>query len=104
MSCTSPPSINLKIDSGTTHHFQTNFSMNLTQQQTFNYNPEARVIMSNRASMVSSTTKNLPITYLPPSATKYHGFNHLEYISLFSVRQTCDHNCTAVLTKICKNI
>ena len=71
------PSINLKIDSGVTHHFQNNCSMNLTQQPTFNYNTEALVIFHNRASMVSSTTTNIPINSLPPSDTKYHGFNHI---------------------------
>ena len=71
------PSINLKIDSGVTHHFQNNCSMSLTQQPTFNYNTEALVILTNRASMVSSTTTNIPINYLPPSDTKYHGFNHI---------------------------
>ena len=58
--------------------------------------------MSNRASMVPSTTTNIQINSLPPSATKSNSFNHLESGSLFSVRQTCDHNCTAVLTKISK--
>ena len=36
---------------------------------------------------------------LSPSYTKSHGFNHLAYGSLFSVRQACDHNCNAVFDK-----
>ena len=94
-----PPSINLKIDSGATHHFHEIDSIDLPQQPTSNYNPEARLIVPNRASMVSSATTHLPIPSLPPSATKSHGFNHLAYGSLFSVGQACNHNCTAVFEK-----
>ena len=46
--------------------------------------------------MVSSATTHLPIPSLTPSATKYHGFKHLVSGSLFSFRQACNHNCTAV--------
>ena len=47
--------------------------------------------------MVSSETTNLPITYIPPSATGSHGFNHLVSRYLFYVGQACDHNCTAFI-------
>ena len=93
------PSINLKIDSGATHHVQEIGSMNPPQQPTFNYNPAAQVIVPNGASMVSSTTTHLPITSLPPPATESHGFNRLAYGYLYSVGQTCDHNCSAVFDK-----
>ena len=49
--------------------------------------------------MISYATTHLPITSLPPSATKSHGFNHLASGYIFSVRQACDHNCTAVFDK-----
>ena len=78
-----PPSINLKIDSGATHHFHEIGSTDLPKQPTFNYNPASRVILPNGASMVSSTNPHLPIPSLPPSATKSHGFNHLASGSLF---------------------
>ena len=94
-----PPLINLKIDSGATRRFHKIGSIDLPQQPTFNYNPAARVIVPNGASMVSSTTTHLTIPCLPPSSTKSHGFNHLAYVSLSSVRQACDHNCTAVFDK-----
>ena len=94
-----PPSINLKIDSGATHHFHKISSTYLPQQPTSNYNPAARIIVPNRASMVYSATTHLPIPSLPPSSTKYHGSNHLAYGYLFSVVQSCDHNCTAVFDK-----
>ena len=91
-----PPSVNFKIDSGETHHFHKIGSIDLPQQPTSNYNPAARVIVLNGASMVSSATTHIPIPYLPTSATKSHGFNHLASGSLFSVLQACDHNCTAL--------
>ena len=94
-----PPSINLKIDSGATHHFHEIGSTDLPQQPTSNYNPAAQVIVTNGASMVSSATTHLPIPSLPTSTTKSHGFNHLAYGSLFSVGQACDHNRTAVFDK-----
>ena len=49
--------------------------------------------------MVYSATTHIKITYLPESATKSHGFNHLSSGYLFSVGQACDHNCTAVFDK-----
>ena len=94
-----PPSINLKIDSGATHHFQKIGSTDLPQKITSNYNPAARVSVPNGASMVSSATTYHPIPSLPPYTTKSHVFNHLASGSLFSVRQACDHNCTAVFDK-----
>ena len=94
-----PPSINLKIDSGATHHFRKIGSTNLPQQLTSNYNIAAQVIAPNGASMVYSTTTHLPITYLPPPATKSHSFNHLSYGYLFSIAQACNHNCSAVFDK-----
>ena len=94
-----PPSINLKIDSDATHNFHEIGSTDLPQQPTYKYNPAARVILPNGASMVSSTTTHLPIPSLPPSATKSHSFNHLSSGSLFFVGQFCDHNCTAVFDK-----
>ena len=84
------------IGSGVTHHFHEIDSTNLPQQPTSNYNPEARVIVPNGASKLSSSTAYISITYLPPSATKSHGFNHIVCGSLFSVGQACDNNCTAV--------
>ena len=90
-----PPSINLKIDSGATHNFHEIRSTDLPQQPTYNYNPAARVIVTNEASMISSETTHLTIHSLPPSAKKYHGFNHLASESLFSFGKSCDHNCTA---------
>ena len=80
-----PPSINLKIDSGATHNFHEIGSTNLPQQLTSNYNTAAQVIVPNGASMVSSTTTHLTITSIPPPATKSHGFNHLASGYLFSV-------------------
>ena len=94
-----PASINLKIDSGETHHFHKIGSKEIPQQPTTNYNPAARLIVANGASMVSSTTTHLPIPYLYPYATKSHSLNHLASGSLFYVRQACDHNCTAVFDK-----
>ena len=91
-----PPPINLKINSGATHNFREIGSTDLLQQPNINYNPAARVILPNGASMVSSATTHLPIPSLPPSATKSHGFNHLASGSLFSVGKVCDHNFTAV--------
>ena len=88
--------INLKIYSGATHHFHKIGSTNLPQQPNSNYNPSERVIVPNRASMVSSATTNLYITSLPSSAKKSHSFNHIASGSLFSVGQVCDHDCTAV--------
>ena len=100
-----PSSINLEIDSGATHHFHEIGSTDLPQQQTSNYNPEARLIVPNNAYMVSSTTMHLPIPYLPPSATKSYGFNHPACRSIFFVGQDFDHNVTAVFFKtICKNL
>ena len=49
--------------------------------------------------MASSTTTHLKINYLPPPATKSHGFNNLSSGYLFSVGQACDNNCTAVFDK-----
>ena len=89
-----PHWINLKIDSGATHHFHEIGSAYLPQQPNCNYNPPALVIVPNRESMVSSATTHLKIPSLPPSATKSCGFNHLESGYLFSVGQACDHNCT----------
>ena len=94
------PSINLKIDRGVTHHFNEIGSTNLPQQPTSKYNQAAHVIAPNGAFMISSTTTHLPITSLPPSATKYHGFKHLVSGYLFSVGQDYNRNCTAVLTRI----
>ena len=94
-----PPSINLKIDSGTTHHIHNIGSMNLPQQPTSNYSPSAQLLVPNVASMVSSATTHIPIPYLPTSATKYHDFNHVAYGSLFYIGQACNHNCTAILKK-----
>ena len=92
-------SINLKTDSCATNNFHEVGSTNLTQKPTSNYNLEARVIIPNGSFMVSPTTTNILIIYLPQSATKSHGFKHLESGSLFSVRQTYNHNCTAVFDK-----
>ena len=92
---TTPPSINLKIDSGATHHFHEIYSTILPQQPTSNYNSAAEVIVPNGESIVSYTTTHLPITSLLPHATKSHGFNHLASGYLFSVGQACNHNCTA---------
>ena len=91
-----PPSINLKIDSGATHNFYEIGSTNLPQQPTYNYNPAVQVILTNGSSMVSSITTHIPITSLPPSAKKSHGFNHLASESIFSVGKAFDHNCTKV--------
>ena len=100
-----PPSINLKIDSGATHHFHEIGSTNLPQQPTPNYNPAARLIITNGESMIFSTFTHITVPSLPPSATKSHGFKHLSSGYLFSDGQACDHNCTAVFDKkICKNI
>ena len=71
------PSINFKIDIGATHYFHKIISPDLPQQPTSNYNPEVQVIVPNGASMVYSATTHLPITFLPPYATKSHGFNRL---------------------------
>ena len=49
--------------------------------------------------MVSSVITHLPITSIPPSATKSRGFNNLAPGSLFSVGKSCNHNCTAVFEK-----
>ena len=49
--------------------------------------------------MESSTTTNLPIPSILPSATKYCSSNHLASGYLFFDRQACDHNCTAVFVK-----
>ena len=49
--------------------------------------------------MVASTTIHIPITSLPSSATKSHGFNHLAYRSLFSFVQAWNNNRTAVFDK-----
>ena len=43
-----PPSINLRIDSGATHCLHKIGSTNLPQQPTYNYNPAAQVIVTNR--------------------------------------------------------
>ena len=94
-----PASINLKIDSGATHHFQKIVSTNLPQQPNSNYNQAAQVIVPNWASMVSSTTTHIIIRSLPPSTTKSHCFNYLESVSIFSVGQDCDHYYTAVFEK-----
>ena len=91
-----PCQINSKIDSGASNHFHEISSTDLPQQPTSNYNPETRVIVLDISSMVSSPTTHLPIPFLPPSATKSHSFNHLESGYLFYVRQSCEHNCTAV--------
>ena len=88
-------SINLKIDSGATHHFNGIISTDLPQQPTSNYNPSAQVILPNISSMLYYATTHLTIPFLPPSATKSHGFNHMASGSLFSVIQDCDHNCIA---------
>ena len=93
------PSINVKINSGATHHFHEIGSTDLPLQPTSNYNPAAQIIVPNRASMISSTTTHLPITSLPPPATKSHGFNHLAYGYLLSIGQTSDNNCSAVFDK-----
>ena len=93
------PSINLKIDSGATHNFHEIGSTYLPQQPTSNYKTSVRVVVPNGEYMVSSTTKNIPITYLQPSATESHGFNHLASGSLFYFVQACDHNCTSVFDK-----
>ena len=93
------PSINLKLYSGATHHFQKIGSTDLPQQPTSNYNTEARVIVPNGASMISSVTTHLPIPSFPPSDTKYYNFNHLSSGSLFSVGQAFNNNCTAVFDK-----
>ena len=95
----SPPSINLKIDSGETHNFHEIGTTNLPQKPTSEYNPPSRVIVPNGESMVSSTTTHLPIPSLPPYSTKSNGFNHLTSISLFSVGQSCNHNFTAIFDK-----
>ena len=94
-----PPSINLKIDSGTAHNFHEIGSMNLSKQPTSNYNLEAQIIVTNCASLVSSATTHIPIPYLPPSDTKSYCFNHISSGSLFSVEQAYGHNCTAVFDK-----
>ena len=91
-----PPSINLKIDSGATHHFHEIGIPDLPQQPNSNYNPAAQLIVTNRASMVSSATTHLPSPSLTLSVTKSCGLNHLLYIFFFSVRQSFEHNCTAV--------
>ena len=83
-----PPSINLKIDSDATHNFHEIGSTDLPQQPTYNYNPEAQVIVPNGSSMVSSTNTHIPIPLLPPYATKSHCFNHLASGFLFSVGQS----------------
>ena len=90
------PSINLKIDSGSAHHFHEIGSTDLPQQPTSNYNPAAQSIVPNGAYMVSSATTYLPIPSLTPYAIKSHGFDHLASGSIFSVKKSCDHNCTAV--------
>ena len=97
--CPPQTSTNLKIDSCANHHLKRIRNNNLPQQPPSNYNPEAQVIVPNGASMVSSKTMHLPILSLPPSATKSHGFNHLEYGYLFSVGQACYCNFTAVFDK-----
>ena len=89
-----------KIDSAATHHFHKIGSTNLPPQTTSNCNPAAQVIVPNVASMVSSATTHITITSLPPISTKSHGFNHISSESIFSFGQACDHNCTAVLTRI----
>ena len=99
-----PPSINLKIDSGATNNFHEIGSTDLPQQITSNYNPVAGVIVPNGASMVSSATTHIPISSLPPSATKSHSFNHLSYVYLFSVGQACENNCTPVFDNNSVNI
>ena len=89
-------SIDSKIDSGATHHFHKIGSIDLPQQPTSNYNPAARVIVPNAASMVSYAYTHLPIPPLSPSNTKSHGFNHLASGYIFSVKQACYQYCTAV--------
>ena len=49
--------------------------------------------------MLFSSTTHILIPSLPPSDTNAHGVNHLASGSLFSVRQTCDQNFTAVFNK-----
>ena len=95
----SPPSINLKLYSGATHHFHKIGSMDLPQQPTSNYNPESRVIVPNGSYMVSSVTTHFPIPSLPPYDTKSYNFNHLSSGFLFSVGQAFNNNYTAVFEK-----
>ena len=92
----SPPSINLKINSGATHHFQEIGNIDLPQQPTSKYNPAVQVIVPNIVSMVSSETTNLPIPSLLQYSTKSHRFNHMASGYLFSVQQACNHNWTEV--------
>ena len=99
-----PPSIHFKIDSGATHHSHEVGITILPQKPTYNYNPSAWFIVINVAYMVSSTTKHLPITSIPSSATKSHGFNQLAYGSLFSVIKSCNHDCTDFFYKQSVNI
>ena len=94
-----PPSINLKIDSGATHHFHEIGSTDLPQQPTSNYNPEARVILPNGEYVVSSTTTHLPIPSVSPYSTKSHVFRHLSHRSLFSVGQACNNKFTIFFDK-----
>ena len=49
--------------------------------------------------MVYPETTHLPITYILSSTTKSHGFNHIASGCIFSVGQSCDHNCTAIFDK-----
>ena len=95
----SPPSINLKIDSGATHCFQDTGSTDLPKQPTYNYNTAAWVFLPKGESMVSYIITHLIITYLPPSDKKSQGFNNLASGFLFSVGQAYDHNFTAVFEK-----
>ena len=48
--------------------------------------------------MTSNSTTNFPLPSLPRSATISHDFPSLASVSIWSVGQICDHNCTAIFT------
>ena len=62
-------------------------------------NLESQITVTNGASMVSSKTTHLPITYLRAYAKKCHGFNNLASGFICSVRQACNNNWNAVFDK-----
>jgi hypothetical protein len=92
MSSPSPPII---IDSGATGHFFKISSNLLGLKPTTN---GIAVSLPDGALIRISHTGTLPVPGLPISACRAHVFPYLQYHSLLSVGQLCDHGCKAVFT------
>jgi hypothetical protein len=79
-------------DTGATCHFLTSTAPYGHKQPA---NPGIAVLLPNGSTLQPTHMARLLLPTLPPKACKVHIFPNLAFGSLVSIRQLCDHGCTA---------